>query len=182
MKENKISILSKKSIVDSLFDLLYVKSFEEITVSEIAENADLDRRTFYRHFKSKEEVLSCYVQEKAKQYEQRMAASKFDIQTALKEIFCIFEENKEILTLFYRRNLLHILLYNLNTAFQKYEYINIVNEKLQPEHRAYKSAYHSGGLGNLLTVWLSEGCERSPCQMSEILCKILEESKMIKSD
>lgn len=34
------------------------KSFDGITISEITKNADLDRTTFYRNFRSKEDILN----------------------------------------------------------------------------------------------------------------------------
>jgi len=55
-KINPNALLSKEWIMESFFDMLAVKPLSSITISEIAENAKVDRRTFYRHFKTKEGV------------------------------------------------------------------------------------------------------------------------------
>ena len=69
-KMNPSAILSKKMIVEALFDMLAVKSLSAISISEIAENALVDRRTFYRHFKSKNDVIRYYIHDVLIQYEQ----------------------------------------------------------------------------------------------------------------
>ncbi len=45
-------IKTKKAIVKAFFDLLYEKDLSKITITELAEKADIDRKTFYLHFKS----------------------------------------------------------------------------------------------------------------------------------
>ena len=54
---------SRKRIVDSLICLLGKKSYESITVSELCRKAQVDRRTFYRNFKNKEDVMEFHIQE-----------------------------------------------------------------------------------------------------------------------
>lgn len=47
-----------KQLLDTFVLLLMEKSFEELTVSEICERANVHRATFYKHFKDKYEFLS----------------------------------------------------------------------------------------------------------------------------
>lgn len=47
-----------------------IKSIHEITIKELADFAQLDRRTFYRHFKSKEDIIIYGIQKGAKDYGQ----------------------------------------------------------------------------------------------------------------
>ena len=44
-------------IVISMLDLLKVKDFDKISIIEIIEHAGVSRNSFYRNFKSKEELL-----------------------------------------------------------------------------------------------------------------------------
>ena len=69
-KINPNAMLSKEWIIESFFDMLAVKPLSSITISEIAENAKVDRRTFYRHFKTKENVITYYIHMVSKQYEE----------------------------------------------------------------------------------------------------------------
>lgn len=58
-KSNNPSVIkSQQWLYDSLITLMKEKSFDSITIGEITKNADLDRTTFYRNFRSKEDILN----------------------------------------------------------------------------------------------------------------------------
>ena len=50
--------LSKEWIANAFYSLLQKKDYESITVSEIAQKADLSRRTFYRSFDNKQDIVT----------------------------------------------------------------------------------------------------------------------------
>lgn len=54
--------LQQRRIEDSLVQLIGVKPYQDVSVSEICANADLPRRTFYYYFEGKEDVLSSVIQ------------------------------------------------------------------------------------------------------------------------
>lgn len=57
-KEYKNSIRSKEKIQDAVFDLLKEnKGMKNITISAIVEKANVNRGTFYNHYKSVDEVI-----------------------------------------------------------------------------------------------------------------------------
>ncbi|MBZ9693497.1 TetR/AcrR family transcriptional regulator [Clostridium sp. M14] len=56
-KPNRIAEQSKKWLIEALFDLMEEKPYSTITVKEISDKAQLSRRTFYRNFKVKEDLL-----------------------------------------------------------------------------------------------------------------------------
>nr|WP_319487342.1 IS3 family transposase [uncultured Caproiciproducens sp.] len=60
--QNPIALRSKEWLTKALLELMKNKPFQEISISEIAEKADLSRRTFYRSFSSKEEVICFHLQ------------------------------------------------------------------------------------------------------------------------
>jgi len=123
LRKNKIAEQSRKWIIESFFDLLHIKNLSKISVTEIVENAELDRRTFYRHFKSKEDIISFYIHEASKQYENIMKTEAvFDNRSIAGAFFNICDNHKDILKLLYKQNLLHLLLNDLNEIFQKYQY------------------------------------------------------------
>lgn len=54
---NKTAIRSQHMISDALFSLMKRKPFQQITVTEICEEAAIGRKTFYRNFESREDVI-----------------------------------------------------------------------------------------------------------------------------
>ncbi len=49
---------SKEWIANAFFTLLKKKTYDAITISEIAKKADLSRRTFYRAFSCKQDIIA----------------------------------------------------------------------------------------------------------------------------
>ena len=54
---------TRTALKKGLLELLKEKNFSRITISEIAEKADIARPTFYSHFESKEELLLSHFEE-----------------------------------------------------------------------------------------------------------------------
>ncbi len=55
--EYRSSLRSKRLIISAFLELLGEKEFDRITVTEIAERADLNRRTFYAHYSDVRAVM-----------------------------------------------------------------------------------------------------------------------------
>ena len=170
-----IAMRSKAWIAESFFDLLSVKPLHTITISEIAENAELDRRTFYRYFKTKEAVIGYCIHEAAEQgviayYGEALRQNRtIDNFTIAKTFFEICSHIKDMLMILYRQNLLHLFLAELNILFPKYQRQFAGQEELRHENRDYLLAYHIGGFWNLLIKWLADDCRKTPEQMAEIV-------------
>lgn len=54
---NKMAVQSQHMIADALFRLMKRKPFQQITVTEICEEAAIGRKTFYRNFDMKDDVV-----------------------------------------------------------------------------------------------------------------------------
>ena len=59
---------SRRMIEEALFLIMEEKPYAQITVSEIAKTADVSRRTFYRMYHEKDEVLHCYFESLCREY------------------------------------------------------------------------------------------------------------------
>ena len=55
-------------IVQALFKLMNEYVYEKISVTDIAVKAGVGRATFYRYFKSKEDVINFYFEHNTKQF------------------------------------------------------------------------------------------------------------------
>ena len=55
--EYRSSIRSKNIIKKTLLELMQEKSFDDITVTDVVERADINRGTFYAHYKNTRDVL-----------------------------------------------------------------------------------------------------------------------------
>jgi len=168
-KINPSAKLSKEWISESLLDMLAVKPLYSISISEIAENAKVDRRTFYRYFKSKDDVISYCIHRVSRQYEEIILQYNINnTYSFAKAIFKTLEIMKEILQILYKQNLLDLFLTNFEIIYEKYQYRYTASEILKLENIDYIMAYWRGGFTNIVKKWVVDGCLYSPNKMGKI--------------
>ncbi len=57
MAQDRRVVRTKAALTRALFELLGEKPFSKISVTELAQRADVDRKTFYLHYRCVEEIL-----------------------------------------------------------------------------------------------------------------------------
>ena len=103
---------TRKAIFDACVALMKEKEFQNITVNEIVERADINRGTFYLHFVDKYDMMNSFENEMIekiedvmlnnipkKQFEELFIQSRYD---TVVEILKCYEQNKELLYLLMR--------------------------------------------------------------------------------
>ena len=103
---------TRKAIFDACVALMQEKEFQNITVNEIVERADINRGTFYLHFVDKYDMMNSFENEMIekiedvmlnnipkKQFEELFIQSRYD---TVVEILKCYEQNKELLHLLMR--------------------------------------------------------------------------------
>ena len=66
--QNPSAIRSKHMITEALLKLMNEHPYQEITVKQIILETDLVRKTFYRNFSSKDDVLDSIITKKIEEY------------------------------------------------------------------------------------------------------------------
>ncbi|POP34300.1 TetR/AcrR family transcriptional regulator, partial [Blautia producta] len=83
--QNPIAIQSQKWLVSALLVLMQKKAYKSITIKEIARKADLDRSTFYRNFKSKQDILNFHLDSLTQDYISKISElNELDMQKIFK--------------------------------------------------------------------------------------------------
>lgn len=173
-KEHPQKALSREWLVHSLLDLMKFKPYKEITISDLTSHADLSRRTFYRHFKTLDDVLDYTLQAISSQFVSFFL--KQDLNTGLYNTILIYftywEQHKNFLIILKENNLLYLLL----DKFLPEARAQIRSQLLQPsdnKNMEYVFYFTSGGAWNLLVKWLDDGAVLSPLEMADISKDIL---------
>lgn len=168
---------TKEWMLEALVSLMQEKDFSRITVSEIAQLADMDRRTFYRHYQSKEDILADKIRKLAEVYETLLSGGHpTGTGTIALSFFSICKENQELLLLLHRHQLLPLLLYELNRLFPHYHGKYHIGEDIYaPFDMGYALSYHVGGFWNVLVRWLDNGVDRTPEELAAMVAHMLPE-------
>lgn len=170
--KNPIALRSKSWLTAALFEIMQTKPFKEISITEITDKADLSRRTFYRFFTSKEDVIMNYLIEMWNTNSPQLFNScDHSYYAIVKWLFKFWYEQRSFLQLMYKNDLFYIL----------QNYYNKIAPTIYKERRkdfptgpnsealGYVLAYSAGGLLHVLWKWVSEGMQKSPDEIMDFL-------------
>lgn len=146
-KRHPAALKSKQLIQDALIQILRFKGFQDITVSEVCERANVSRRTFYRHYKNTIEVLeeasSIITANFSKALETKYDQNERDFLLAY---FEFWESHKEMLIFLSKNNLIHMLFMPGMLAFAEFRQRDIDDIQI---------IFSYGGLWSVLSFWLN---------------------------
>ena len=168
--EYKSAIRSKRLINEALADLLHEKPLDKITVTDVVNRAELNRGTFYAHYKDIPDVVDHLIQQTfdtIRSAVDQQTDSITDVgEKLLSTIQIILEED----LFFYRK----ILNSNASAIMQE-QLVNVVIAfMLEHKDRFYsgsneeymvKIRFCAGGLSNLYRDWFSG---KLPYSLSEL--------------
>lgn len=151
-------VKTKKILFNSLLNLMKIKNFEKIKISDICEESLVNRSTFYAHYDDKYELLIDLFEERKlsllKDFEdnENKAFSKEYLMELLSILIDHIEENKEIYSAILANNRNGILIDFLIDAIEK-----DVSERLKGNSEIKNSdlpldiivKFYAGGLINI---------------------------------
>ena len=88
MAQDRRVLRTKAALTKALFELLGEKEFDKISITELAQRADVDRKTFYLHYRSVEEILEEFYEDTIAQLHTGLEQEKiFDGQVDIPGFF-----------------------------------------------------------------------------------------------
>ncbi len=151
---------SKKTIAEAMLEVMKIYDYKEITVTQITQEAQVSRKTFYRHFRDKDEVLkhlfdSLY-QECISSITNRGIHHYWDVVQCF---FDFWEKHSETLKLMNQSNLLPQLFEeSYGRSFEVFR--SVKSEDIAEHYKAqlpYLLAYSIGGMNSMLIKWIENG-------------------------
>lgn len=182
MNKQEIAEQSRQWLMEALIKLMDEKSFKDITVVEISLKADLARRTFYRNFKTKEEVLEEYCNKLCNEYIcfiGRFAGGSdtdLSIETVVLIFFSFWEKHLDFLRVLSKNSLMYYILEKFNAWLpQLYQiYKGDRHEYENDIERTVALLFSAGGFWNVLVGWLNSNQAVSPGEMAGIILKAVK--------
>lgn len=155
-----MSNLTKNALADSFKSVLINKSSYKITVTDIVDNCDLNRQTFYYHFQDIYELLE-YVFQRETQLLIQNKLSYIKWETCLNDVFEYIADNKKFINNVYRlfgTECIEKCLYKVQKHF-----ISIViddfdkENKIQEDNRDFISSFISYAIVGMCLQWIRDG-------------------------
>lgn len=102
--KNKTAIHSQYRITEALFRLMEQKPFEQITVTDICNEAAIGRKTFYRNFELREDVIVFRLDRMVAEYKQEATGLSYEEQ--LRHHFAYTQRYADVFSVLFRSNML----------------------------------------------------------------------------
>ena len=160
-KTLKKNTMTKECIFTALLILMEKKPYEEITITDIAKKAGVSRMSYYRLYKSKDDILEELL-ERAKAIGS-ITRYQFGLM-----IFQTTKENDRLLKAVLKAQLYELLLRRL-IKFCYYLAEHIVQMDMSDKRTEYWVYEEAGRFSLMLVCWIERDLKESPEEMAHIL-------------
>ena len=173
---NKTALRSKQAIVTALFNKLASYPFNELTISEIAAEANVSRKTFYHHFPSKFAIIQYYTQSTVQAYLAKVADQKIkNFHDLLCCYFSFWQEQRHELLVLQKNNLLGFVF-----EAQRQQLLQMLPQQAMPWHSPTKDEtvidlLIIGGVWNILLYYLTPDRLIDPEKLTRIIINSLKD-------
>lgn len=172
--------LQQRRLEECLLSAMQEKSLTEITVSSLCEQTGLSRKTFYRLFESRQDVLDSLMDRTLREYirfslpQHRIAPG---ISPELQSFYYYWVERRALLDAL-SKNGLSTMLFERSIRHMLREETDVLQQLgFMPALQGNEEAlmFFLSGILALLVGWHHGGYQKSPVQMAAITEKLLSE-------
>lgn len=174
-KENQRVAITKRMIKEGLLRLLEKRHISEISISELCQEAQINRTTFYRHYQTPGDVLLEIALDQVGTFSQHSALA--DHMDNLKEFvtqLCEF--------LYQRKDIVKIFIRNytepdfigisqlLSQQFLGSRTVLYRGKAVDDDTLQLFNAFFSTGMYALISLWLTKDITKSPEEIADLIC------------
>ena len=167
---------TKYCIADALFELMKTKNYHDITTKEVVEKAGFSRMSYYRNFKSMDDVLFYFLDVKFANFYKKKNIN-FNIENVRQAIPLFLgslsdPEHQEIDEIFFKQGLEHIIFENNRRQIMK----------ASNKERIFANLFINGGFNEIYYNWMIRGRKESPEEVVKLLQEQIERDLKIMSE
>lgn len=152
---------------EALFSLMKEKNIEKITIDELCEKGGIGRATYFRNFKSKDDIITAYIVMKWREYERKHKLKEHPLNDSyrVKQYFnfCHSMRSKNDLIIDQGHN---------GAILAAYEIIITDRDTDEPTD-TYESYYLAYGLFGIFIKWSKNGYNESVDEMARIFIGLI---------
>ncbi|WP_282209220.1 TetR/AcrR family transcriptional regulator [Parvibacter caecicola] len=171
-KEDRRVRYTKMVLRESLLELMAEKPLAKITPTELCRRADVNRNTFYRHYRTPEDVLQETEDELYRQVRQHIETTNpATPEAGLKAIMDTIKENQRFFTVLLSPNGNKAFIYRVIMVGREYlasDYNIPLNEEVTSEQDQLFLFIVNGFIA-VLQNWIASGMKQSTAEMAHLL-------------
>lgn len=166
--DNLQAIASRNRIKDALITLMKQYPYKDITITQICQEAQIVRQTFYRNFEAKDEILIFLLDGMIRLYYTEYR-NENNTYTQLMNFFAFMLINRELLLLLSKNNLLFLIDKTITSNITVLFELRQISE-IEEGTEKYVIGFIASTVCSLLSIWINEGFAETP----ETICKLAQ--------
>lgn len=183
------AIRTRNTIEGAFTELLQVKPFNKITVTDITARAGIARHTFYNHYETKADLLNYMVDSILDQFFlilkdwNLFLADPSQEQAMLTAFFQTWKDHIEIVNLLKFVDIEFVIMERLKAFFTRFffEKVSLVMPNVDLELAKYVISFNSYSLLGLLVPWFESGMKQSPEDLAGFYTQLAGSGQRIKA-
>lgn len=176
IKENRRVLYTKKIIKESLLELLQNKKIHQITVTDICKNANINRGTFYTHYKDAYDLLESMEDELFNQMLEYIEETPIDDykDVLLLKALELIKENKDLFKILFCQQMDSDIMDRIVLLANKAEIDKLISSSTVDDvFLEYFIKYNVGGVFSVVQTWLENDLNESPMEIVNIINNIV---------
>lgn len=171
IKNNKRYKMSSEKIETAFLTLILNHRYEDISISQVCKEANINRSTFYCHYDDINDLIIKIEGKFANGMATIFNYGERQTHEAFIEMFTFVKENKYFYKAFL--NIPYITLAETNTKSNVLTNIKENNSGLIENELEvfYRASFFGAGIKELCRLWLERDCKESPESMAQLLYK-----------
>jgi AcrR family transcriptional regulator len=175
VNQNKTALKYKEWIIKAFMELLKEYKYNEITIKQITMQADVSRQTFYRHYKSKDEIIQEYSNNICEEISEKLLSLEDkSIHQVTLTYFTFWESYSDLLYLVKSSGCEHLLVEHYNEIMLKtLDILRPSMPKYTNEDFSLIKAFLIGGFYNVKSSWMDNNLNTTPEALAKLICSII---------
>ena len=172
----------QKEIEELFLALLEMKSYEDVTVSELCERAGMPRKAFYRYFDTKEDVILALIDHTLAGYDSYVQKSTKSVgRTVASELESFFAfwldgDARRLLVAVIKNSLEgHLIQRSINFSVSEMPSIRRFMSSDVEDSAMLIFRFVITGLMSVTLSWFKDGCKESPHDMASVVQRLVAE-------
>ena len=170
----------QRQLEAGLLQLMSIKRYEDITVSDLCDFLQIPRKSFYRYFSSKDGALNALLDHTMMDYEGFNAiytdGSPRTLHKELTQFFLFWMDHKDLLDALSKNNMSGSLVERTMTHISNGE---VIPQRFLSDETLYArkqvSLFCISGLMSIVLTWHRDGYPQSAEQMASITARLVSE-------
>lgn len=170
----------QRQLEEGLKRIMLTKHFEEISVSDLCDQLQVPRKSFYRYFSSKDGTLYALIDHTMMEYEKfavaRQLAMGRTLSNELESFFQFWVEHKDLLDALQKSGLSGVLIErSISHALGE----TVMPKRFLPrdsrDMQKHVTMFGVCGLMSMVLTWHHDGYEQTPAQLARVAGRLLSQ-------